>query len=454
MTRLTEELADWVHGLRYEDLPGAVVDATKREILGILGAAYAGLRMETSAGLHDAVRAFGDRPESTVIGGAHRERSSMRTAAMANSFLAQILEWEDWVLLSHAGASVVPTAFAVAEARGASGKDLVTAIAAGNEVVGRSGEVMQDGTNLGNAVPNHQLEVPLVAGKLLGLDPTRLADAIGVACTQPQVSSLIAWPAPAKGMLTGWPVQVGVTAAQLAEAGVIGSHDVLDNPLGFVGRTSDVPSPERLELLTEGLGDEWRTETLIVKPYPADGFAMTAIAAAIQVHERLAEDDLAPSDVDEVTAFINVPYAATSTLFSEGKTEIYDKIGSRRDWTYIALQYDGAYPVARALVDGRFGWEQWADEKVLDPDIRGLVEKVTLVPDLVVDVWGAEVHVRTSDGRTITSDRLTCIEKVDAAEKFRAGADGLLTDGKITRIVEDVGSLEGLERVRDLTTHF
>lgn len=443
--RLTTELAYWVHGLSYGELPPKVVRAVKRQVLGILGASYAGLRMSTVDGLHDALTAFGDREEATVLGGAKVMRSSIRSAAMANSFLAQILEWEDWVILSHAGASVVPTALAVAEAEGRTGADLVTAIAAGNEVVGRSGEVMGDGTNLGNAVPNHQIEVPLVAGRLLGLDPVRMADAVGVSCTQPQTSSLAAWPAPAKGMLTGWPVYVGVTAAQLAAAGVIGSHDLLDSPLGFIGRVSDVEH-EALEGLVEGLGTDWRTETLVVKPYPHDGFAMTAIQAAIELSAQVS-----PEEIREVVAYVNLPYAATATLFSQGRTDIYEKVASRRDHSYIALQYDGPHPIAAALVFGQLTWREWQDDRLHDPRVIELVTKTRIVPDLVVGVWGAEIIVRTTDGRELNSGRIGCIAEVDAAAKFRAGADGLLPDARVDAIVDAVESLESLPDVRDLT---
>lgn len=447
MTRLTESLGTWVAGLRYEDLPPKVVRAAKRQILGILGAAYAGTRMATADGLHRGVAAMGDREEATVVGGAKRLSTSMRNAAMANSFLSQILEWEDFLLLSHAGASVVPAALAVAEARGRSGRELLTAIVAGDEIVGRSGEVMQDGTNLGNAVPNHQIEAALVAGKLLGLDAVRLADAVGISCTQPQTTSLIAWTAPAKGMLTGWPVATGVTAAQLAEAGVIGSHDVLDNPLGFVSRASDVDDPARLQLLTAGLGSDWRTETLIVKPYPADGFIMTAIDAAIDLHRT---SGVRAGDVASLTAYINVPFAATSTLFSEGKQAIYDTIRDRRDWTYIALQYDGYYPIAAALTDGELSWRQWTDDRLYSPEIHALMRKIKLVPDVVVGVWGAEINVVTTDGRTLVK-RVDCIKEVDAAAKLREGADGLIPGSRIDDIVAAVEGLESLPDVRQLT---
>ena len=96
-------------------------------------------------------------------------RTSARHAALLNSVYAQILEWEDWTFEAHSGASVVPTALAAAELAGASGKELVAAIVAGNEILARSGDVLTDVIHAGNALATHQIETPLVAGKLLGL---------------------------------------------------------------------------------------------------------------------------------------------------------------------------------------------------------------------------------------------------------------------------------------------
>ena len=74
-----------------------------------------------------------------------------------NSYLAQILEWEDWTFLAHSGASIVPVALAVGEMAGASGADVLTAIVAGNEILARAGEVLTDVVHTGNALAVHQI---------------------------------------------------------------------------------------------------------------------------------------------------------------------------------------------------------------------------------------------------------------------------------------------------------
>src|SRR3989442_14058377 len=119
-----------------------------------------------------AVRSFGDRAEATVIG-RNRFTTSARQAAMANSFLAQLLEWEDWTFLGHSGASIVPVVLAVGELAGASGAEGPTAIVARNEIVARAGEFLTDVLHTGNALAIHQLERPLLAARVPGLGADR-----------------------------------------------------------------------------------------------------------------------------------------------------------------------------------------------------------------------------------------------------------------------------------------
>src|SRR5207249_1428077 len=220
------------HGLGFADLPPGTIASAKEQLASILGATYGGSVMGPGIKAAQAVRSWRESGPSTVIGKT-RFRTSMRNAAMTNSYLAQILEWEDWTFLAHSGASIVPVALAAGEQAAASGRDVLTAIVAANEILARAGGVLTDAVNTGNALAVHQIETTLVAGKLLGLSAEQLQDALGIACTQPQMTSIISWTAEAKGMLTGWPAATAVSAAHFAQAGMSGNRTILVNPLGY-----------------------------------------------------------------------------------------------------------------------------------------------------------------------------------------------------------------------------
>src|SRR5205823_298261 len=194
-------------------------------------------------------------------------------------------EWEDWTFEAHSGASIVPTALAAGELADASGKELVAAIVAGNEILARSGDVLTDVIHAGNALATHQIETPLVAGKLLGLGPTRLAQ------------------------------------------------------------------------LVDGLGKTWRFDAkydqLFTKRFPTDGFQLTSIQAILDIVNRQAKKvwdstprSRLPRIVKRVEVRIPWVMAASATMFSKGTKDIYARIRREPDWTYIALLFDGKYPVA------------------------------------------------------------------------------------------------------------
>ena len=432
--------------------------SAKEQLTSILGAMYAGSRMPPGRSFERAVRGFGDRHEATVLG-RRCFRTSARHAALLNSVYAQVLEWEDWTFIAHSGASIVPTALAAGELGRASGKDVLAAIVAGNEILARSGEVLTDVIHTGNAVPTHQIEVPLVAGRLLGLGVEALQDAVGIACVQPQVTSIPAWTADAKGLLSGWPVLTGVEAAQYAKAGVGGRRDILESPGGYCYRVSEIPSPSRLEHLVDGLGDTWRFDAernqLFTKRFPTDGFQLTAVQAILDIVNRQAKDvfDATPHErlpelVRRVRVRIPLVMAATATMFSKDRADIYDRIRDQPDWTYIALLFDGKFPLAAALVHRRLTFREYSDEAIFDPVLQALLERIELIPDISLGVFGAEARVELSDGSTFTSTQ-ACIEDFPVEEKLRVGADGILTEREIGAVLRAIDGLEGFPDVRD-----
>lgn len=455
---VTRTLAEFVAGLRYEDLPPGTVASAKEQLKSILGAMYAGSRMPPGVKFARAVRGFGDRPEATVIG-QRPFRTSARHAALLNSVYAQVLEWEDWTLLAHSGACVVPTALAAGELARASGKELLTAIVAGNEILARTGHVLTDVLHTGNGLAAHQIETPLVAGKLLGLSRGSLQDAVGIACTQPQGTSIPAWTADAKGLLTGWPVLTGVEAAQYAKAGIRGRRDIIETPAGYAYRVAEIPTPARLDEMIDGLGKTWHfdreRDELFTKRYPTDGFQLTAVQGILDIVNKQAKDvfdktprSRLPELVKRVEVRISWVMAATATMWSKDKKDIYERIRKQPDWSYIALLFDGKYPLAAALANRRLTFREYSDKVIFDPVVQAMIDKVELVPDLFQGVFGATARVELADGQVFESTQ-GCIENFPVEEKLRIGADGILSKRRIAAIVRAVDRLERFDDVRD-----
>lgn len=471
---VTRELAVRTEALTYDDLPAAVVDRVKEQIRGILGVSYAATELPPGRKLADAVSSFGDRPEATAIAGNMTFRTSAERAAMVNCYLAQMLEWEDFTHFAHTGSIVVPTALAAAEAQGASGKELITAVALGNEIAGRTGIFLTDPTSLGQSLPVHQTELPFVVGKLYDFDAEALQSTAGMACIQPERTSVAAWASEAKGLLASSPAQKSIEAARLVDAGLEGRRDVLEHPAGLFYNLTDVRTPADMALAFEGLGSEWLLEDLYFdKRYAANGFFQTAIHAALDVREQLEAAGLDPTDpetYDSVQLHMNTAMAATGTLFSAGETDLLDDVLEREDRIYTPLLYEAYYSIAAALLEGELTHRQYREELLADEDLRALFEKIQGATDLSVGDFGGKVVV-TTDGSLpaqVGLDRfgedgygaeysatVECIRGgvdagFDGSEKLRAAASDTLSDRDIARIDEAVADLESMGDVRAL----
>ncbi|MCX5997141.1 MAG: MmgE/PrpD family protein, partial [Chloroflexi bacterium] len=158
---VTEIISTWASGLKYEDIPSRTIACAKEQVIGIVAAMLAGSRTEECQPLYKALREWGDREESTVVGA--NMKTSMRNAGLVNSIVAQTLEWEDYLRSQHTGASTVPNALAVGEAVNANGKEFLTALVAGNEICGRTGQAYIKSHLFTNSCPNHQIDAAVVA---------------------------------------------------------------------------------------------------------------------------------------------------------------------------------------------------------------------------------------------------------------------------------------------------
>ncbi len=451
----TQILAQWVHDLHFEQIPEKAIANAKSQLLSILGAAYAGAITEAGRAMTAAVRDWGERKEAAVIGAGFR--ASTRSAALANSVFAQVLEFEDWVGLVHTGATVVPTALAVAEAANASGRDLLTAIVAGNEVAARVGLATFGGRGGGNAHAVHQVETPLIAGKLMGLNTNQLMDAIGGSCSQAQFPAVISWTAHSKGYLTGWPVYCGVTAALVAKHGFTGSHEIVEHPKGYCVEAQGICHPEQL---TRDLSEKWYlADAYTDKPYPMCGFTMAPADCLLTL---VRDHDIVPEDVTGIEVSCPITFVITGTWW-ETIPDLYERIrdGANSGWSWVPLLFDARYPLATGLVDREITPRQFTPERIFDERIQAQLSKIRLRHDPELDArlvmgqrFGASVTIELRDGRrlkhAVEEHRGGPGNPIDPREKFRIATRDALRDTQREAIIRAAEGIETLPTVRAL----
>lgn len=440
---LAERLSSFVATLKWDDIPAPVRERAKLQILDGLGVGVAANAHPFAAHALAGVAALGGHGICSVIG--QRGGLSLRDAALANGMLVHGLDFDDTHLASivHPTAACLPTALAVAEHAGCSGRDLLVAYVAGMEAVIRIG-VAADGRfhHAGfhaTAIAAH-FASSLVAAKLLGLDAAGMTMAQGIAAsTAAGVQVLLEDGAWTKRFHPGWAATAGITAATMAQHGFVGPRRPYEGRFGLFETHLQADAPDaHLDLLASGLGSQWRLAETAVKPYPVCHFIHGCADAAIELSSQIRV-----ADVASVMALLP---EATLPIVARPATA---KIVPRSDYE---AKFSAQFVIATCLARGRFGLAELEPETLSSEDLLALAAKVDCVADpdsafptyfsggvIVTLADGRELvrHVRVNSG---AGDRALGVDGVSA--KYRAAVREVVDAGQAERIRALVLTLE------------
>ena len=227
MASLSRQLAQWVVGLRYEDLPAEVVDRAKGVTLHSLASVLIGA--QTPAGQR-AVKLITEEEDGVRNGATVMVSGGKATkggAAFANSEMAMAGgKLDSFRMLTHPGTSIVPGAFVAAESARASGKDFITALAAGYEVMERMAAefiptVMARGFH---ASPVFGIFGPAVASaKILGFTEDQVNSTIAL-CASLAAGNLEGLRSGGRALREGGAARNAMLAVALAQQGHVGGE--------------------------------------------------------------------------------------------------------------------------------------------------------------------------------------------------------------------------------------
>ncbi len=404
MNRLAPQLAAWVAGLRFDHLPGPVVQAVRDRLIDTVGVAVAGIGSEAGRATRSVVERWAGVEESTVLGEARRLPAE--GAALVNGTYAHSLDFDDTHLPSivHPSAPLVPAVLAQAEAVQAGPEETAVALAAGYEVLCRLALAQYD-PELGNSVlferGFHATSIiGAVAGaaacaRLLDLDEDRIVDAIAVACSLG--SGLIEanrGGGSVKQLHAGWSAHGALMAARLAAGGLTGPPSVLEGRFGFFEAFSG--GMWRPDEVTRGLGSDWPSLAITVKPYPCNHFTHCVVDAALALMSR----GLLPADVHSV-----VIGTAGASLRTIGEP-IEEK---RRPRSPHHARFSAPFVFATALIGGGglgVSLEDFTAETIADPGRLTLADRCEVVADPECDAifphqFPARVTVVTRSGEVL-----------------------------------------------------
>ena len=399
---LLERLASFAAESNPDRLPSEVVASVRLRVLDTLGIALAASAAGLADGVVDLVKATGGRPEASIIGAEGRYPAAQ--AALVDGTLAHSLDFDDTHLPSilHPSASIVPAVLAIGEATGATGAELVAAVAVGIEVTVRTGMggYLPDGENVFFERGWHATSIcgtlgaSAAAARLLGLDDAGIGHAIAIAASfgggllEANRSG-----GTVKRLHCGWAAHAGITAAQLAARGYTGPASVLEGRFGFyeayLGGRFD-PSQ-----VTAGLGEQWEVPGVFFKPYPANHYTHAGIDAAIAIRDR---------DHPEIDRIVRIELGSSASALRTIGEPRAEKIAPRSGYH---AQFSGPFTVATALLGGGglgVWFDDFTDARARDERVLRLARLVETFVDPEVDAlfprrFGAIVRVHLDDGR-------------------------------------------------------
>lgn len=366
----TRILAQYAAGVEYKDLPESVITQAKYVIRDSLGCLLGGSTFSVAQELSQLMINLAPDGRATVAGVGRRVAAPF--ACYINAQLTNLLDFDDTLegkALGHPGATIIPTALALAEERKATGKELLMAVVVGYEIYARvamAGKPSFERSKQVRGLASWQvLGAAATAARLLRLDAEAMARAFGLAVLHAPVPFIGKFyeerPLWTLKNNFGWAAMGGLLSALYAEKGYDANHEILDGPTGFwVMAGSDRCD---FALLTRGLGSIYHILEVSFKPYPCCRYTHTSLDALSNI---IRHTNLQPEKVQAIY------------IYGGSKISVF---ADYRPRSFIDAEFSLPYVVAMLLLREPPGYKWFDGERWHDPEILSLADRVQLVFD-------------------------------------------------------------------------
>lgn len=444
-TTLSRQFAQFARTLSFQHLSPEHRGKVKTYLLDWLGCAYAGKNQPSTRMMLETAHSLGGNAESTLI--PDNSRTMCLLAALANGAASHVVEMDDLHRESvlHPAAAVLPALLALAERQHASGRDLMVAISCGYEVAIR--------TAIGVGTSHYYFwhttgtcgTFGAAAGsaKLLDLDEDRFVWALGSAGTQSAgLWEFLSESAMSKVLHPGKSAMNGLLAALLAKEGFTGASRILEGPKGFFRATSTDFDVDRA---LAGLGEEFFVERNSLKYHASCGHTHSSIDAVLQA---TGARPMPVDDIEHVNVWV---YQASLDLLEDVKPT-----------TPYLGKFNLPFCIATALIHGHANLMDFTEERLKDPGIRSLMERITITSDEDLTKsyprkWPARAEIVMSGGQRLKGaseypkgDPENPLSEEEVIGKFMGLTDGMIPKTVAQGIAERVMKLEDLSDVNQL----
>ncbi len=461
-------IAEFAVNLKYEDLPKEVVHEVKRYLYDSVGCAYGGYHTKDVNILKDIYTEMGGKEEASLIG--FKEKMPAVNATLVNSLMVRALDFNDiyWKEDPSHPSDIIPAALSAAELVGASMKDVITAIVLAYEFEMRLCLFAVPGIRerKWHHATLTQFVSPIVAGKVMGLTVDQMVNAIGINGSHNHTIGC-----PTAGKLTmmkntvdPMATQAGVFAALMAQKGYSGTEAVFEGKEGFMdcflgwdykeqkndpikmeGRDAGATLPDwqwDVDALIGGLGESWKILECSMKAFPTEALSHTHLSATLKV---VTKNNITYDQIKEVE--VTTIARACDILFDPHKY---------RPESRETADHSLPYCIAAALVDHKVTTASFNDEKINDPKIREVIDKIKGIASLEFEKMfpakqPSKVKITTNDGREFEEyleypkgDPREPMTMEDLENKFNSLAETLLSPERLGEVKDMIFSCENM----------
>ena len=434
-TQQTRCLAAYLCGMDVSKFSDHTVDITKMCIEDFIGVAIAGSAKKESGIWKEYYSGKLTAPQASTFQPGFTKMTVEQAAAL-NAVFGHVMDMDDVhnASITHLAVITVPTAFALGQQLGKSGKEIIEAVAAGYEAGARIGEAINPSsykywhtTGVVGA-----FAAGVTAAKLLGLDEEQMVNCLGSAGTQ--AAGL--WEFRASGSMskvlhTANANLCGLRSAELAKLGFTGAPTILEGDRAFVNALA--PEPD-LDSLTKGFGEGYRIEENSFKPYAC---CRHTHSANYCIEKILSAHALDPEDIVSITDdTYSTAVQTTNNPYPENP---------------YAAKFSLQFCIAAAIVLKDLSDRTFTVENINNPAVKALMEKIKVKVNKELDdefkqdpnQWSHRLTICLKNGETIT-------EQVDyPIGDFKNPFDWEMADRKFRLLTEDMIGGEGVTRLLD-----
>ena len=446
---ITAPISQFAANLKFEDLSQEAIYQAKRFLLDSLGCALGGFQQHDVVLALEVLDEIAGRGPCTIIGTG--KKVDAVSASLANALMIRCMDYNDiyWKQDPSHPSDIFPAAIAGCERMQSDGRELIVGLVLGHEFECRFCEAAFPGIRERgwHHATLTAFVSPIVAGRALKLGWEQIQHAIGISASrQATLGAVTAGKLTMmKNTVDPMATQSGMLAALLAEQGYTGPEHVVD---GKEGLTHCFGPEWKLNVLTDGLGENWRITQCGMKFFPTEALTHAPISATLDL---VHENDLKAEQIEKVT--IRSLARAADILSDASKYDPRSKETADHSLPYV---------IAAALVDRQVTPAQFTPQKINDAKIRAQLKKVVVVADPEIEkvfpaLQRVVVTIRTTDGNEFTKqldypkgDPRNPLTDKEIEEKFAALAGPIMSKAAQKKIMKAVWELEKLESVSGL----